>query len=122
MIQNIRGSGNIYVGVAESGMPYVDMNAPSAGMMRYNGNMRAMEVYNGSVWLQLYGSSVELNLDNISQTALQWAVKKMEQERKWEELAKDSKAVQIALDNLEQARQQLEITAHLAKEEHEIIS
>jgi len=34
----------------------------------------------------------------------------------WKSLANDNKAVKIALDNLEQARQQLDITAKLARE------
>jgi hypothetical protein len=34
----------------------------------------------------------------------------------WQSLAKDNKAVKIALDNLEQARQQLDITAKLSRE------
>jgi hypothetical protein len=34
----------------------------------------------------------------------------------WQSLATDNKAVKIALDNLEQARQQLDITAKLARE------
>ncbi len=34
----------------------------------------------------------------------------------WQSLAKDNKAVKIALDNLEQARQQLDVTAKLSRD------
>jgi hypothetical protein len=34
----------------------------------------------------------------------------------WESLAKDNQAVKIALDNLEQAKRQLDVTAKLARE------
>jgi hypothetical protein len=34
----------------------------------------------------------------------------------WESLAKDNQAVKIALNNLEQARRQVDITAKLARE------
>jgi hypothetical protein len=38
----------------------------------------------------------------------------------WTILAKDNKAIKIALYNLEQARQQLDITAKLAREHEQV--
>jgi hypothetical protein len=40
----------------------------------------------------------------------------MEKEQEWQKLAESNKAVKIALDNLEEARRQLSITAELARE------
>jgi hypothetical protein len=47
---------------------------------------------------------------------VQWARKKRDEELAWQNLAATSQAVKIALDNLEQAKQQLDITAKLARD------
>ncbi len=47
MINNIAGMGNVVVVGGSSFMPYVNMNNPSAGMVRYNGTTQSMEVYDG---------------------------------------------------------------------------
>ena len=59
-------------------------------------------------------ASVGLNSD--AESLLDWAREKRNEELAWKTLAKDNKAVKIALDNLEQAKQQLDITAKLARE------
>ena len=122
MLKGINGSGHVIVNNNYSSMPYVSPNSnnPATGMIRLNGNN--MEVFDGSTWLQLSGSYPTVELDQIAQSSIQWAVKKMEEERKWKELAEKNKSVKIALEHLEQARQKLEITAHLAKEEYETTS
>jgi hypothetical protein len=59
-------------------------------------------------------ASVGLNGD--AESLLDWAREKRNEELAWKTLAKDNQAVKIALDNLEQAKQQLDITAKLARE------
>jgi hypothetical protein len=51
-----------------------------------------------------------------AESLLDWAREKRNEELMWQSLAKENKAVKIALDNLEQARQQLDVTAKLARE------
>ena len=105
-------------------MPYINMNAPSSGMMRYNGNNQCMEVYDGSsnVWLQLHGKSVDINLNGDAIAAVEWAKKQMREEMEWEKLAVTNEAVKIALENMKKARQQLDITAKLVKDHNETTS
>ena len=105
-------------------MPYINMNAPSSGMMRYNGNNQSMEVYDGSsnVWIQLYGKSVDINVTGDALAAVEWAKKQMREEMEWEKLAVTNEAVKIALENMKKARQQLDITAKLVKDHNETTS
>ena len=119
MIKGITGSSHIMVGNNYSSMPYVTANTnnPATGMVRYNGN--DLQVFDGNSWLTISGAFPSIELDHMSQNALKWVMDKMTQEQKWKELAKDNKAVKIALENLEKAQEQLEITAHLAKEHYE---
>jgi hypothetical protein len=84
------------------------------GMIRINGT--EMEVFNGGGWQMLSTSYATVGLDQDILDIVQWARKKQNEEMMWQSLAKDNQAVKIALDNLEQARQQLDITAKLARE------
>lgn len=86
-------------------------------MLRINGN--DMEVFDGSSWIKMYGNSAHVGLNGSANEAIDWAIKKMEEEKEWKKLAETNAAVKIALDNLEKARQQVNITAKLAREYEE---
>jgi hypothetical protein len=94
---------------------YVGTNPsnPLQGMLRLNGSN--MEAFDGSYWKHV-GNSVGVGLSDIADSAINWAIKRMKEERAWAELAETNEAVKIALDNLEEARRQLSITATLARE------
>ena len=102
-------------------MPYINMNAPSSGMVRYNGNTKNLEVFDGSsnVWLQMYGQNADIQLSPQVQAVVNWANQRMADELEWEKLAKTNDAVKIALENMKKAKQQLDITAKLVKEHNE---
>ena len=102
-------------------MPYINMGAPSSGMMRYNGNNQCIEVFDGSsnVWLQMHGKNVDIQLSPQVQSVVAWAQLRMAEESEWEKLAKTNDAVNIALENMKKAKQQLDITAKLVKEHNE---
>ena len=102
--------------MGSSSDPYFSMSAPSAGMLRFNGDTRNFEVYNGSSWMSMNGTSASVSMTPDAEQAISWAIQKMAEEKAWKELAENNQAVKIALDNLEQARQQLNITAKLARE------
>ncbi len=116
MIKGLQGISGVLVTGGNTSVPYVNQNVnnPITGMMRINGT--EMEVFNGSSWLQLSTSYATVGLDQEVLDIIQWARKKRDEELTWQNLAATSEAVKIALDNLEQARQQLDITAKLARE------
>jgi hypothetical protein len=116
MIKGLQGISGITVNGGNTALPYVPPNSnnPITGMMRINGT--EIEVFNGSSWQMLSTSYATVGLDQDVLDIVQWARKKRDEEQAWENLAKENKAVKIALDNLEQARQQLDITAKLARE------
>ena len=96
--------------------PYFSMSAPSAGMLRFNGDTRNMEVYDGSSWRPMTGPSASVSMNPDAEKAIEWALKRIEQEKQWYELASNNEAVRIALDQLEQAKTKLELTAILARD------
>jgi len=116
MIKGLQGISGITVSGGNTALPYVGPNSnnPMTGMMRINGT--EMEVFNGSSWQMLSTSYATVGLDQDVLDIVQWARKRRDEELIWKSLANENKAVKIALDNLEQARQQLDITAKLARE------
>ncbi len=111
-----QASKHITAYMVSNNYPYFSMSAPSSGMLRFNGDTRIMEVYDGMSWRAMAGTSASISMNPNAEAAIDWAIKKMQEEREWEELAKTNSSVKIALDNVEQAKQQLRITATLAKD------
>jgi hypothetical protein len=118
MIKDIMASGRYVQVTGGSASTYVNGYSGSQGVgnMRYNTSNQNMEVFDGSSWITLNMGYAQVGLNSEAESLLDWARKKRDEEMMWQSLAKDNKAVKIALDNLEQARQQLDITAKLARE------
>ena len=126
MITHITANGSplLWVSTGGSTMPHVNMNAPSSGMMRWNGNTNCIEVFDGSMnlWQQMYGKTADIQLSPQIEAVINWANLKMAEESEWEKLAKTNDAVKIALENMKKAKQQLDITAKLVKDHNETTS
>ena len=118
MIKNITASGRYVQVTGGNASTYVNgfSGAQGVGNMRYNTSNQQMEVFDGSSWVMLNMDYASVGLNGEAESLLDWAREKRSEELMWKSLANDNKAVKIALDNLEQARQQLDITAKLARE------
>jgi hypothetical protein len=57
-----------------------------------------------------------VGLDQEVLDVIQWARKKRDKEEKWYQLASSNEAVRIALEQLEQAKTRLELTAILSRD------
>lgn len=86
MINNIFDSGP-YLSVINSpgASPYINPSQPMTGMVRYVSNR--LEVYDGGSWLQIGGGSASVSLTGEAIEILDWAKKKMEDEKQLEALA-----------------------------------
>jgi hypothetical protein len=116
MIKGLMGTCGVTVSAGNTTVPYINQNHsnPMQGMIRVWGS--DMQVFDGSAWMNLSTSYATVTLDQDILDIIQWARKARDEEMAWQSLAKDNKAVKIALDNLEQARHQLDITAKLSRE------
>jgi len=110
------GSCGVAVSGGNTALPYVGPNVsnPMTGMLRINGT--DMEVFNGSSWLPVSTSYATVSLDPDTQDLLLWARKRRDEESKWYSLASSNEAVRIALEQLEQAKTRLELTAILSRD------
>ena len=124
MIKSITPSGRYITVSGSNANTYVNgySGAQGVGNMRYNTSTQNMEVFDGNTWITLKMDYASVGLNGEAESLLDWARKKRDEELEWQNLAATSEAVKIALDNLEQAKQQLAITAHLAKDINETTS
>jgi hypothetical protein len=123
MIKGINSSSRYITVSGGSPSPtYISPGSVGAGMIRWNPNMNCMEVNDGNMWKTLDMSYASVELTSDAESLLEWARKKRSDEATLHALAEKNSAVKIALDNLEQAKQQLEITAHLAREHEQTTS
>jgi hypothetical protein len=118
MLQDITSSSRYVItyGGGSPSLPYVPSNSnnPIQGMIRVQN--QNMQIFDGSSWINMTQSVGSIGLTSEAESLLDWARKKRDEEMMWQNLANENKAVKIALDNLEQARRQLDITAKLARE------
>ena len=118
MLKDITASGR-YVQVSSGGgNTYVNgySGLQGVGNMRYNTSNQCMEVFDGNNWIQLAMGYSSVGLTGEAESLLDWARSKRDEEIAWKALAEKNAAVKIALDNLEEARRQVDITAKLARE------
>jgi hypothetical protein len=116
MIKGLTGSKGVFVSGGNTSLQYVNQNPsnPMQGMIRVWGT--DMQVFDGSGWINIQSSYATVELDGNTQRLLDWAKSKMEEEHELQQLSKENAAVQIALDNLKRAQEQLDVTIILSKE------
>ena len=111
MIRSITGGAGIHVSGNSYNSPYIDTTRPSSGMLRYINNN--IEVYDGSSWLPLQSSYPTIELDGVTQEAIQWTRRRMEEEKHILELAKNHPTVADALAARERADEAVRIAVAL---------
>ena len=117
MIKSIAGPGQVVVRGGSTFMPYVNMSHPSAGMVRYNGNNEAMEVYDGVSWLIIASNHASIDLSDSANAAILWAMAKMAEEAELQKMAHEHPAVRAAYETFKRAGEQLRTTIILSKDE-----
>jgi hypothetical protein len=86
MIKTISsGSQHITVSGGYPGTPPISPGSMSAGMLRYNPNLQQVEVYDGISWYGI-NSNVTVDLGMTSKEAIEWAHKKMQEEKQLKEM------------------------------------
>ena len=111
MIRNITGGVGITVTGSVYNTPYIDTTRPSSGMVRYVGGN--FEVYDGSSWLPLQSSYPTIELDGITQEAIQWTRCRMGEEKRMLELARNHPTVADALSAQQRAEEAVRIAVAL---------
>ena len=119
MIKGLQGDAYITVAGGNTSVPYINTNPnnPMQGMIRINGV--DMQVFDGSTWTTMNTSYASLTFSPTYQAVLYWAMQKMQEEKEIINSAEKHPAIRIALDNLAKAKQQLDVTIILSKEQND---
>ena len=118
MIKDITPTGRYMTVYSGNANTYVNNYSGSQGVgnVRYNTSTQNMEVYDGNNWITLSSGIATVGLNGEAESLLDWARQKRDEELMWKSMATENEAVKIALENLEKAKRQLDITAKLARE------
>jgi hypothetical protein len=84
--------------------PYISPGSVGAGMIRWNPNMNVMEVNDGNMWKPFNTDYTTVGLTPHAESILDWAQKKMNEERDLEELCKRFPGLEKARNNFEMFR------------------
>ena len=119
MIKSIMGSRGVIVTNGIPGSTYVNMNNPSAGLMRYNGHSNNTEIYDGMTWLPMQSSHASVELDAETLSLIDWTRKKRNEEYELERLAKDNVAIKDLVEQIKQKQDQIKMVQNLIKKDNE---
>ncbi len=119
MIKTVNGQGR-YI-MVNGGYPATTYINTSSGYMnvgdvRYNTNMQRLEVYDGNMWVELNTSHASVGLTPDAEMALDWAIKKKNEELILEAKAKDSPAIADLLDQRKKIDEQIKVIEILTKD------
>lgn len=118
MLKGLSSSGKYMYVHGGNASTYVNNSSGSQGVgnVRYNTSNQQFEVWDGYSWITISMDYAQVGLHPEAESLLDWAKKKRDEELAWYELAANNEAVRIALEQLEQAKTKLELTAHLARD------
>jgi hypothetical protein len=116
MIKGVMGGAFVNVSGGHSIFPYIPANSnnPIQGMIRIRDSN--LEVFDGSSWIVMTTDYTTVELNHSAQSAISWAIKKMQEEAEMEQLASQHPAVKAAYENMKRASEQLKTTIILSKE------
>lgn len=104
MIKQIHSSTNhIQISTGYSSVPPISPGSQSAGMLRWNTSSNCIEVYNGIGWYSIE-TSANIFLGHDAQQAIDWAVKKMQEENQLKSLMEKHPGLRDLNDKFEMMR------------------
>ena len=119
MIKSVNGQGR-YIMVS-GGFPATTYINASSGYMnvgdvRYNTNMQRLEVYDGNMWVEINTSHASVGLTPDAEIALDWAIRKRNEEMMLEIKAKDNPAIADLLEQRKTIDEKIKVIEILTKD------
>lgn len=122
MIKSIYASRGITVTGSQS--PFVPRvysnNSYMSGHVMYDLDSQSLKVFDGASWQSLDTGMVNIELDSDTQTLLDWARRKRDEEYRRIALAKDNPALKDILKQIQEKEEQFEIVYSLTKKEDKV--
>ena len=118
MIKAIMSMGkHIIVGGGNSASNYINTGAGMMGVgdLRFNTSTQQIEFYNGQNWQTFIMAQATVGLAGPAETAIDWALDKMEQEKEARRMAEQYPAVADAMGAVREAEEQLKTVVALCR-------
>jgi uncharacterized radical SAM superfamily protein len=120
MIKTVNGTGR-YV-MVQGGFPATTYINPSSGYMnvgdvRYNTSIQRLEVYDGNMWVELNTSHASVGLTPEAESALDWAIKKKNEDMVLENLAKSNPTIADLINQKKELDDKIKMVQTLMKED-----
>ena len=118
MINSIMSMGkHVIVGGGNSASNYINTGAGMMGVgdLRFNTSIQQIEFYNGQTWQIFTMAQATVGLTSTAETAIDWAMKKMEEEKEARAMAEQYPTVADALGAVREAEQQLKMVVALCR-------
>jgi uncharacterized radical SAM superfamily protein len=120
MIKTVNGAGR-YV-MVNGGFPATTYINTSSGYMnvgdvRFNTNMQMLEVYDGNRWVEMNTSHASVGLTPEAEMALDWAIKKKNEDMVLENLAKSNPTIADLINQKKELDDKNKMVQTLMKEE-----
>jgi len=118
MIKSIMSMGKyVTVGGGNSASNYINTGAGMMGVgdLRFNTSTQQIEFYNGQSWQTFIMAQATVGLAGHAESAIDWALNKMEQEKEALRMAEQYPAVADALGAVREAEQQLKMVVALCR-------
>jgi hypothetical protein len=118
MINSIMSMGkHIIVGGGNSASNYINNGSGMMGVgdLRFNPSTQQIEFYNGQTWQIFTMAQATVGLTGTAEAAIDWAMKKMEEEKEARAMAEQYPAVADALNAVWESEQQLKTIVALCR-------
>ena len=118
MIKSIMSMGkHVIVGGGNSASNYINTGAGMMGVgdLRFNTSTQQIEFYNGQTWQIFTMAQATVGLTSTAETAIDWALNRMEQEKEARRMAEQYPAVADAMGAVREAEQQLKTVVALCR-------
>lgn len=118
MIKSIMSMGKyLMVNEGSSNSNYINTGAGMMGVgdLRFNTSTQQIEFYNGQTWQIFIMAQATVGLTGTAETAIDWALDKIEQEKEARRMAEQYPAVADALGAVREAEQQLKMVVALCR-------
>jgi len=118
MINSIMSMGkHVIVGGGNNASNYINTGAGMMGVgdLRFNTSTQQIEFYNGQSWQTFIMAQATVGLTGQAETAIDWAHRKMEEEREARRMAEQYPAVADAMGAVREAEEQLKTVVALCR-------
>ena len=79
--------------------PFVNNDNAFGGLLRWNSQSNQQEVYDGSDWVPFNHETATIDLDNETESLLEWVKEKRDEEQKLSEMMEQYPALKKAKEN-----------------------